>query len=381
MRDPKQYDEHGRNNPLKPEQLREHPYDFVSLPEAPARGQAVGHDRYFPNRLSGRLTLVYETLEPLHVGSGAFETAAECGLRGGATPVRGIARKLGKPVLPGSGWKGAVRARFEAITGSRLGVQSRGGRIEDWKLPAELRPADRDRKPVAVHLADPQTRALRPLKRSNDELRAGLDALSPAEALFGIMGYRGRIHPADGVVEGPAATEPLAVPPLESPAPHRLAKPGAARKTVDGRVEITQVEGRKFYYDGPLVRARPSARGEAGGPVQELIDAVPAGCTITIEVHVESVTEGELGALLASAGFGEEVGIVRFGGYKPAGLGKVRLVDVRGELRKGCSTDQWRRSAGEPLDAARAVQAAHRENLIDEAALSELHQVTTRQRP
>jgi RAMP superfamily protein len=385
MRDPKRYRDHGRNDPLSPEQLREHPYDFVSLPEAPARGQAVGHDRYLSDRLTGRLTLVYETLEPLHVGSGVFETAAQCGLEGGTTPVRGIVRKLGKPVLPGSGWKGAVRARFEAITRSRLGVRSQGARIEPRKLPAELRPVGQENRKVEVRLADRRVSATRQVFRdrneSDGEVRAKLRDLSPAEALFGAMGYRGRIHPRDGAIEGPAATEPLAVPPLESPAPHRLAKPGGIRQGNDGSLEITEVEGRKFYYDGPLLHARSSGKGEDWRPVQELIDAVPAGCTIILEVHVESLTESELGALLVSAGFGDEVGIVRFGGYKPAGLGKVRLLEVRGGLQRGTSTGRWQRPEGEPLDPARAVEAARQEGLIDAAALSELHQVTTRRRP
>ncbi len=40
-----------------------------------------------------RAVLSYETLAPLHVGSGAFEAAAECGLAEGAAPVRGIVRR------------------------------------------------------------------------------------------------------------------------------------------------------------------------------------------------------------------------------------------------------------------------------------------------
>jgi CRISPR/Cas system CSM-associated protein Csm3 (group 7 of RAMP superfamily) len=385
MRDPEKYREHGRNDPLSPDQRQEHPYDFVSLPKSPARGHAAGHDRYFANRLTGRLTLVYEILTPLHVGSGVLETAAQCGLAGGTIPVRGIVRKLGQPVLPGSGWKGVVRARFEAITRSRLGQETRLFRIDDWKLPAELRP-DRGGK-VKVDLEDPRITNLKPgmvnrgWHEPDEDVRRKLADLSPAEAVFGAMGYRGRIQLSDGVIEGPAAREPLPVPPLEGPAAHRLAKPGAARKTDDGRVEITEVEGRKFYYDGPLLRSRPNKGGEDCGPAQELIDSVPAGCTITLDVRIESLTEAELGALLVSAGWGESVGIVRFGGYKPAGLGKVRLRNVKGELRRGWSTGRWQRPPAEAIDPGRAVATAHHEKLIDPAALSELDKVTTRLRP
>lgn len=385
MRDPEEYKEHDRNDPLHPDQLQEHPYDFVSLPDQPARGKAVGHYRFLAGRLSGRLTLVYETLTPLHVGSGVFDTAEQCGLTGGTLPVRAIVRKLGRPVLPGSGWKGVVRARFEAITRSRLGTETRPSKVESWKLPEPLRP-ERSGK-VSVEITDRRVwDDLKPasIKRnfgeSDQRLIEKLAELSPAEALFGAMGYRGRVHPGDGNIEGPTFENPLPVPPLEGPAAHRLAKPGEAR-TIGDRLQIAKVEGRKFYYDGPLLDARSTRGGEARGPVRELIDAVPAGCTITLEVVLESLTEAELGALLVSAGWGDDVGIVRFGGYKPAGLGKVRLEKVTGEIRRGWGTRRWREPAGEALDPKKAVETARSEGLIDLAALAELHEVTTRSRP
>jgi CRISPR/Cas system CSM-associated protein Csm3 (group 7 of RAMP superfamily) len=385
MRDPEQYKEHGRNDPLSPDQRSEHPYDFVSLPDAPVKGQAVGHDRFFGDRLTGQLILVYETVTPLHVGSGVFETATECGLAGEATPVRGIVRKLGRPVLPGSGWKGVVRARFEAITRSRLGTRTRLSMVDSWKLPQVLRPERGGR--ASMDLRDPRLRELEAMSvsrshgDSDKDVRDKLADLSPAEALFGAMGYRGRIHLSDGLIEGPSSKEPLPVPPLEGPAAHRLAKPGEAHKRDGGRVEILKVEGRKFYYDGPVLHSRPVRGNENRGPARELIDAVPAGCTITLEIHIESLTEGELGALLVSAGWGENVGIVRFGGYKPAGLGKVRLTKVKGVVRRGWSTRRWKEPAGEAIEPKRAVETARQEGLIDVSALAELHEITTRLRP
>jgi len=370
MRDPRKYEEHGRNNPLSDEQRREHPYDFVSLPDQRARGSVVGHDRFVPNLLSGRLTLVYEILTPLHVGSGVFETAEQCGLHGGDQPVRGMTRRLGEPVLPGSGWKGAVRSRFEAITDSRLGALSRSYREDASKLPAELRPAERGK--FKIEVKDPRLQDLRPA-----ETKTPHHAFSPADALFGTLGYRGRVHPGEGVIRGPKPQKPLSVPPLESPAAHRLAKPGAAHRTYNG-VEITEVEGRKFYYDGPLLESRrPPGGGEAAW---ELIDAVPPEAIITIDVQLESVTEAELGALLVSAGHGEGVGILRFGGYKPAGLGKVELKEVTAELRHGWS-NRWQRPAPEAFDPNSAVAMAHAAGLIVRSALAELHEITTRTRP
>jgi CRISPR/Cas system CSM-associated protein Csm3 (group 7 of RAMP superfamily) len=374
MRDPSQYAEHHRNDPLSDEQRRDHPYDFVSLPAAPVRGNAVGHHKYPADRLTGRLTLVYETLTPLHVGSGVFETAAQCGLAGDDQPVRGITRRLGLPVLPGSSWKGAVRARFEAITRSCLGVAARPLKMDSVKLPEALWPERERRAKVKIELRDPRLGALKP-----PEVGTSPQDLSPADALFGAMGYRGRVHPSEGVIEeGPWLARSLSVPPLESPAPHRLAKPGAARRVRDG-IEIAEVEGRKFYYDGPLLEGRVKQSEE--GPAHEDIDAVPARSRITIDVHLEAVTEAELGALLISAGHGKEVGIVRFGGYKPAGLGKVRLIEITGELRRGCSLRRWQRSEPEPFDLDHAVQTARETGLIDASALAELHAVNTRTRP
>lgn len=373
MRDPKAYEAHGRNNPLAPEQRREHPYDFVSLPDKPARGQAVGHHRYAADRLTGTLRLVYVTSTPLHVGSGVFETASECGLGSGDTPVRGIMRRQGKPILPGSGWKGAVRARFEAITRSRLGLVDMSSREPAFKVPDALKSSGGSHR---VEIQDQRVRSdLRPpgtIWRETD-----LAGLSPAEALFGCMGYRGRLHPNDGVITGPAATEPLDVAPLEGPAMHRLAKPGKARNE-HGTIQIAEVEGRKFYYDGPIVHSRQDER--TGGGRYELIDYVPAGSTIALDIHLESLTLAELGALLISAGHGAGGGVVRFGGYKPVGLGKVELREAGVSLDRGSSTRSWRREAKQTLDLATAVAEAKKE-LVDVGALTELETVTTRQRP
>lgn len=373
MRDPKQYQEHGRNDPLDDEQRRQHPYDFVFLPDQPVNGVAGGHNRYADDRLTGLVTFVYETLSPLHVGSGVFETAAQCGLAGGDQPVRGIVRRQGKPVLPGSSWKGVVRARFEAITGSRLGVQTRPGKIDKVKLPEALRPFGGGGK-VRVEITDSRLLRLKPA-----DTRTRLEELSPADVLFGAMGYRGHLHPGDGEITGPSLPKPLSVPPMESPAAHRLAKPGAAQRT-DDCVEISEVEGRKFYYDGPLLESR-STEGDDRRQSLEHVDAVPAGATITMEVHLESVTDAELGALLVSAGHGSEVGVMRFGGFKPAGLGKARLVEVRGALHRGVAIRGWHRPPPEPFDPDRVVATATGAGLIDPAALRELHEVTTRTRP
>ncbi len=374
MRDAEEYQRQGRNDPLSAEQLQEHPYDFVSLPPRPAAGQATGHDSYPKGRWTGWLHLVYKTLAPLHVGSGVFETARECGLGDRPMPVRGIMRRQGRPVLPGSGWKGAVRARFEAITRSRLALADTRGRQPAFKVPEALRTSNGSH---SVEIQDPRvTGELRPLGivRRSDQLAS----LSPGEALFGCMGYRGRVHPGDGVIEGPVATEPLRIAPMESPVMHRMAKPGKSRSAGRGTIVISEVEGRKFYYDGPIVESRQTRQNS--GESYEYLDAVPEGATIRIDVHLQSLTEAEVGALLVAAGYGDGVGVMRFGGFKSVGLGKVVLDESGAELSRGNDTSSWRREPAPTFDLNAAVATA-RETLVDARALDELDQITRRRRP
>lgn len=383
MRDPKAYAQHGRNNPHHPDQMREHPYDFVSLPRTPKIVTAPGHDSYPPQLYSGVLTLIYRTVTPLHVGSGSFESSQACGLGGKDQPVRGLVRRAGRPILPGSSWKGPVRARYEAITQSRLALAKDYHKLFPEKVPEPLR-VDAKR-PHEVKVQDPRLHALqaRTVKHQDrpDDNRKQLKSLSPAESLFGAMGYRGRVHPGDGFIETPPPGGPLEIAPMENPAAHRLAKPGQAVKGRGVSIEIHEVEGRKFYYDGDLVTARnTTSHGEAHAFTRELVDYVPAGSVITMEVHLEAVDLAELGALLISAGYGPEVGILRFGGFKPAGLGKVELREIRTQLRPGAATRSWKRPAPVVLDVEQALHAAQ-ETLIDAEALRELHTVTTMRRP
>lgn len=379
MRNRQAYLDEGRNDPGSDPQRREHPYDFVYLPDRPNQGHAAGHDRYRADRWSGVLQLTYRTLSPLHIGSGIFETAEQCGLRGGSKSVRGIMRKNCRPVLPGSGWKGAIRARFEAITASRIALADTGFKEKLIKLPEVLRSGTRDRD---VEISDSRVRALQPLvikpPQHRERSEARIRWLSPAEALFGCMGYRGRLHPWDGVIKGPSAEAHLSVTPLEGPAPHRLAQPGKIQNTARGKLEISRVEGRKFYYDGGIVERRLTQQG--GLQPSEWIDYVPVGCTIRIDVQLDSVTLAELGALLIAAGYGKEGGVVRLGGYKPAGLGAVELTEAAAHLAAGAPTRRWRRGIPDPIDLQPALDAA-REQLVDPRGLAELGAVTCTMRP
>jgi hypothetical protein len=365
----------GRSDPHSPAQMLEHPYDFVSLPDRPAKGAAVDHGSYPDDRWSGVLSLVYRTESPLHVGSGVFEMQEECGLGQGRSPVRGILRSRGKPVLPGSSWKGAVRARFEAITNSTLALAMTSSKEPRVKVPEVLRQGTGKH---TFQISDPRVQSLQfpPTVKEPSEIAD----LSPADALFGCLGYRGRVLPMDGEIEGPKATEPLAVAALDSPQMHRLAPPGDLEHAGGSKYRLARVEGRKFYYDGDVVHYRAIRSRGGERQVFETIDHIPEGCKITIEVRLVAVTQEELGALLVSAGYGEGVGVVRFGGYKPAGLGRVRLEDAEARFHRGHDTQRWHRPRPEPHDLDAAVAAARRA-LVDEGRLKEVDLVTTMKRP
>ncbi len=387
MRDRQAYLAAGRNDPLSDQQRKEHPYDFVSLPPTPAVGEAVGHSTYQDQRWNGSVVLVYVTESPLHVGSGSFELASDCGFAGDGRPLRGIVRSQGLPVLPGSSFKGAIRTRFEAITRSRLGGAKDRHKERANQVPSPLRSFAGGNHKVLIQ--DPRVAQLRqrPVDRRSTTATVAqqLAALSPAEALFGAMNYRGRVQPGEGRITCPRAQEPLSVPPMEGPVAHRLAKPGRIRLPAAQvpNLVIDEVEGRKFHFDGPVLGSRPQTNeaGQQVGEAFELVDFVPIGSRIEIGVRLTNVTAAEIGALLMAAGYGEDVGIVRLGGFKAAGLGKVRLLTERLEIHlvPGSTRRPWREERPIPFEVSPAITQA-RQRLIDPAALRELHEITTRQR-
>ncbi len=385
MRKPRDYVQAKRSNPHDPAQMEEHPYDFVSLPGTLAQGDVVTHERYRQERYSGPMTLVYTTETPLHVGSGVLETTADRGYDQGNSPLRGIIRRRGRPILPGSSWKGAVRARYETITRSRLALADFNSKEPDFKVPTILRAGNAKRYDVKITDSE-VTGRLCPMKKVSSP--RDLIKASPAESLFGCLGYRGRLHPGDGAIGLSKPTRPQKIAPMESPLMHRLAKP--EKTTTRGSIiELQEVEGRKFYYNGPIVEARTRQTQGRIKKVSELIDIVPKGSTITLKVHLENLSKPEIGALLIAAGYsgrtkeGEplRIGILRFGGFKPAGLGKVRLESLTLELRKGAATRQWKRPSPTPLSPDDLVQEALEKKLVEPRALQELHQVTTMRRP
>lgn len=103
------------------------PPNYVALPAA-ARQQAEdlsgrSHDVARADRLSGVLALHIEGIDPLHVGTGDWETweidetKRELVLRTATQSMTVDGETLAVPVIPGASLKGAIRTLCEAIAG------------------------------------------------------------------------------------------------------------------------------------------------------------------------------------------------------------------------------------------------------------------------
>ena len=104
------------------------PYAFVRLDErVPQLADGLDtpwrcHDRYRPDLLHGELQVRLRTLTPLFIGEATAIDAArgteQCSARGGD----------GLPVVPGSSWRGTLRAVHRILTGSAIeGLRSEPG--------------------------------------------------------------------------------------------------------------------------------------------------------------------------------------------------------------------------------------------------------------
>ncbi|MBX7223830.1 MAG: hypothetical protein K1Y36_28200 [Blastocatellia bacterium] len=322
MRDRNKYKEAGRHDPHSPEQMVEHPYDFVEFPQ---RVETVGtkgverlyHDRSIPNTLTGKLKLEFTALSSITVGSGLLELAGDVGLKGDEV-VRGIVMRDGKPIIPGASIKGAVRSNYELITLSTMA--SFGIRVTE-PYDAQDRERSKIPRPVLEEAGVNNSGKVEViLDGTMDHLRAStvknpndLARLCPASALFGAMGYRGRLHFNDATVrEMPPKTEPIKTPGLNQPHLHRVGftltrRPGANRLTV------TDLFGRKVYYN---------TEGEDTG--NEPSNYLPKGTILETEITFLSLLPEELGGLLAALATDNEF-LFRLGGGKPAGRGKVQV--------------------------------------------------------
>ena len=321
-------------------QKPEPPYVFVPLPEAKDKfpyPEILPHSAWqTPGRElhTGRLILKATVKSPVHIGSGLYELSEDVGFAKGFV-VRGIVRTAGAPVIPGSSLKGAIRATYEACTRScvRLFTSSMSEQYStDWKrskLPtpivAELvethsRP---EHERVLVRLASDALREQSPcgeVKKPDD-----LKNLCPACALFGGLGYRGRLRFLDSHVVESTKGEVKAKQQVESANSPHLHRAGLQTVVKQERqrpvVEVADLQGRKFYRYGSKSQRR-----------REPIDYLPIGAVLSFNMEYESLLPAEIGGILVCMGIADGPRL-RVGGGKPLGLGELEVELTGAELR------------------------------------------------
>lgn len=320
------------NKPLKktPEPAPsqpEKPYAFVSFPkQSPPQKPPAGHHKYLANAYHGTIELTLEVATALHISTGVVALGSDVGSRVPLikTMVQGQDKRL---IIQGSSLKGCIRAIYEAITNSTLGVVT--GRYRQ--------------------LVPPQRMPCRTKER-----------LCPASQVFGALDWQGLVQFNDAQCQSVQSSTGY-LPSLYRPRPN----------------EQAQAAGRKFYRHA----VRAVATGERGTPVQQ------AGTkyTFSTQIQVMNLSKAQLGALFIALGQDEQYPMaLKLGGGKPVGLGTMLVTVASLELMQDVrdryldyATPESAKLTGEPLKALvqQAVRQAHQEKLIEEPQLKELSQI------
>jgi len=240
------------------------PYGFVRINPLTKqdRDHPAGHAKYKPGTVSGMLRGEILARTPLHVASGTLEVTdiPEAPL------VKAHVRSGGRPVVPGSSLKGAIRSIVEAISPSCVRIT----RVRRNQLPRNTSGC-RDERNLCV-----------------------------ACRMFGSLGYQGQVRFSDAVLQEGLATRWTEMPALYAP-----------RSRANVYFERGQVKGRKFYMHGQ------SAIGDTP------VEVCPPGAVLEFTVQFENLRPAELGLLLVASGQGEPKLYPKLGGGKPACYGSI----------------------------------------------------------
>lgn len=260
-------------------------YDFVPLaPSVDRTDRGIGC-------LSGILTFTLHTLQPLHVGHGSKRVVGE-------TIVRETARASKQLIVPGSTFKGALRARFEAITRSCMVITpKRKGSVRSLSRP-DVKSAEL----VVTHTLA----AFEPCNRSKP---------CPACALFGCMSLRSRLVISDLALSRPVSPVLCDVPQQFEPRLHHIGIADVRSKEERLFFAVTRLHGRKFARE-PGLRDRSTKL--------QKIEAIPADAELRGEIYFQRLREDELGGLLAALGARPQSSL-KLGGGKCYGFGGVRV--------------------------------------------------------
>ncbi|HEX9730763.1 MAG TPA: RAMP superfamily CRISPR-associated protein [Thermoanaerobaculia bacterium] len=228
-------------------------YFALPVPRTRQESEPVFHDRLDADLGSGVIELDVETLSPVHVGSGTF------GIFQGQL-VKELMRRAGEPIVPGSSIKGMCRQVYEVLTDSA----------------SPFREMYRKSRP---------------------------QPLSAAGALFGALGYQGRIGFDDAVLKADVELIRIEL---------SVAYPPQREK------------GRRFYGRLPE---------DARQPRKIPALAIPPGVTLSTALRFRNLERREVGGVLLSLGVASFT--PKLGGGKYDDYGWARFCPTRYRLREG----------------------------------------------
>lgn len=289
------------------------PYGFVRLSGGgPVREAVRLHHKYegVSGRISCKLTVRTALFVPKYREGAAdrartHETLEMC------------RDHSGRPVIPGTSLKGAVRAVVEAASNSCL------------ILPNRL---TYERQTVTYGLRG----GFRPCE--------DIVALCPACRLFGLLNrgkvFAGNVSVQDAVAHPGYQTRQVTLAVLSAPKPRH--RPFYAARPEDPAPEI---RGRKFYYHRPQ---GPRERAQKDGQ-NKTVEAVLPGAVFTFEVEFSNLVEADLNLLLFGLVLWEDT-CHKVGMGKPIGMGSAKIeVTALEVLDRHSRYREWGGGWGEPL--------------------------------
>ena len=309
-------------------------FEFIQFPpDPPVRESLIGHDRLYLDRYHGCLTLELTALTPVSISAGITALGSDVGVSMPLVRVMGQDAN-GNPILQGTSLKGCVRAVYEAITNSSVGV-------EGAKVPGSHRPNKVE-------------------GRGADERRAS--KLSPAELVFGALGVQGLISIADAVGDRPLEVGYL--PAMFEP------KLGNGRKFY------------RHYNSGESTSSLPSSQSAEPAKPPSSIQQAPKDTRFLTTLRFSNLALAQLGALLIALGLDSDYSFaLKLGAGKGKGLGSVKVRLVSHSIAEGEALRQARYLDYQPTGSrlpqkmiAQAIQAAHA-NLIYPQQLRQLRDI------
>lgn len=256
------------------------------------------HDKHVDDTLSGTLLLTWVAEQPIHIGSG-FKSLE-----------RGVVRqavRLGDVLcIPGSTLKGALRARYSAITCSCAAAP----RHSEMSIRSSTYGSRGVRR----------ARILPSALRHDAFGRCTLAGACPTCALFGQLALRSRLVVTDALPDNLSRAS-ARIPPQFGPNLHHVGHfdLNTERKTLD----LDGLHGRKFAVGRDERPPPPGCRPTDSLPKQD-IEVIREGSRLSSEVRFLNLTPPELGGLIAALGFAPRSRL-KIGGGKSQGLGRLRL--------------------------------------------------------